>query len=128
MFSDFAENEFGMKAHISPSILSPEEVRFFCVFCSSSHISFDTEAVLNKHIVDAHFYAKFEKGLKKKPPFNCPFSYCRFVILCFSSEIFFRLLVSCKELANVSYYLSRWTDRSKLMVCSWQIGCILIES
>jgi hypothetical protein len=34
--------------------------------------------VLNKHIVDAHFYAKFEKGLKRKPPFSCPFSYCRF--------------------------------------------------
>ena len=54
-----------MKAHISPSIVAPEEVKFYCVFCSSSPLSFDTEAVLNKHIVDAHFYAKFERSLKK---------------------------------------------------------------
>lgn len=74
----FAENEFGMKAHVSPSILAPEEVLFQCVFCAKTHIGFETEALLNKHIVDAHFYSKFEKGLRKRAPFLCPFSYCRF--------------------------------------------------
>lgn len=73
----FAENEFGMKAHVSPNILAQDEVRFYCVFCTTLQ-NFESESILNKHIVDAHFYAKFEKGLKKKPPFNCPFSFCRF--------------------------------------------------
>jgi hypothetical protein len=45
----FAENEFGMKAHVSPSIISVDEVKFFCVFCTSAHqvnLSFTLSAKL----------------------------------------------------------------------------------
>ena len=84
-----------MKAHISPAILAQDEVRFYCVFCTTLQ-NFESEAILNKHIVDAHFYAKFEKGLKKKPPFNCPFSFCRFNGR--NAQVIGRLTFSCTKI------------------------------
>ncbi len=67
----FAENEFGMKAHVSPSIVSVDEVKFFCVFCTSAHqvnfiiyalieiVAFAIKTFLNTLVTFVMFYSKY---------------------------------------------------------------------